>query len=416
MENLESEIKNLSLGDGEENSNKIQFEFKTYKIIPNSLHKDITLPTPESLEKFIEPQKNLIKYDILKHKTLIKETEEGPLLDLSSIPNIEEGFIFKKILFFLGCITSDFDHNEFYENDTVCPIDYESIENCNNYVEYLTKNIDLFTYMIKIETIKALFSALKDVGIDIFDEKNILYSLFKDNLFCEEENKILILITPSNNFWIKSQRMSINDDINYDLKLNNFTKIFFNHSFIEKFLKKVASHKRCVFGLLSSMTMKNLKQTKDVLFTQYNGFLPGDECFLFDQKCHDNINEGTNQKPKFYRNLDKIIQQVKNFKPKTKKENDENENKEEKKGPPKDIKENRIIILESEKDKVCDSTKGNTIFLSVFSEQYLEFSANKKAEIDLKGDKIIEYLVNLLDNCSIDVREYIAKNPIKFGE
>ena len=54
-----------------------------------------------------------------------------------------------------------------------------------------------------------------------------------------EKNKILILIAPSNNFWVKSEKDTINGQ-NYDIKLNNYdngkNRIFYNKKFIKKFL------------------------------------------------------------------------------------------------------------------------------------------------------------------------------------
>ena len=61
--------------------------------------------------------------------------------------------------------------------------------------------------------------SLQEIGINILpDNKNTLYRQIKDKIMSSPENKILVLITPSNNFYVKTEKNSIND-INYDFKI-----------------------------------------------------------------------------------------------------------------------------------------------------------------------------------------------------
>ena len=84
-----------------------------------------------------------------------------------------------------------------------------------------------------------------------------------------------------------------------------------------------------------------------------------------------------------------------------------------------DIKENvsyfnekNILILESEEDKMSEDTKNNSIHINVFNQRYLEFNEQNRASVDLESDKAINYIIDLLENCTDDVRQYINLNKI----
>lgn len=78
----------------------------------------------------------------------------------------------------------------------------------------------------------------------------------------------------------------------------------------------------------------------------------------------------------------------------------------------KNYNERNIIILESEEKKIAD-TKDNTILVNLFSEQYIEASEEERASIDNKGDEVINYIKDLLENCTDDIRIYINNNKLK---
>ena len=71
--------------------------------------------------------------------------------------------------------------------------------------------------------------------------------------------------------------------------------------------------------------------------------------------------------------------------------------------------EKNIIILESDTHKITD-TKSNSIHVNLFSEKYIYKDDKDKMAKDLKGDKIINYIVNILENCKGDIRDYIEWN------
>ena len=69
------------------------------------------------------------------------------------------------------------------------------------------------------------------------------------------------------------------------------------------------------------------------------------------------------------------------------------------------------MFFESEKDKV-NNTEHNSIIMNTFSERNLEFSKEEKEQFEKYQDKIINYIVKLLDECKCDIREYIKNNPL----
>ena len=73
------------------------------------------------------------------------------------------------------------------------------------------------------------------------------------------QDRICIIISVSENFWIKSDKSIINGIFN-DNKLIKYSYLFFNKNFIEKFILKIIHYPRCYFCLFHSMTFKNLKK------------------------------------------------------------------------------------------------------------------------------------------------------------
>jgi hypothetical protein len=198
-----------------------------------------------------------------------------------------------------------------------------------------------------------LFKSLEEIGITfVQDKKSILYVNIRDSFMSLYENKILVILAPSNNFWVKSEKDVING-VNYDRKLNNYCNIFYNNKFIKKFLNTVAKHPRCNLCLMSSMTHKNLKAAFDGLDVQYNKILPK-KISMVSQGDHDVIKPVIKKDlPQFFRNMEKIIGHLKQ----------------------KDkwdyFDEKNILILEGDKNKITESTIGNTMISNLFSEEYL---------------------------------------------
>ena len=398
----------------EEVNNNPEVILKKYEIITNYLEKDdekekqFDLPTPESIQKLCEPQivKDLLTFDIDKYSSCF----EGDKLNLNKIESIKDAEMTKFLLMFLGYINSKNDIYSLYDDDSMHNPDEKSyIDNLPNYLVYLNMCIDYLKqndkFLNTLTDIDILLKILSDVGITIQKEdKNDLFTKIKKDLFLSNENnKILILLAPSNNFWIKSEKTVIND-INYDKKLNNYSNIFYNKKFIKKFLEQVVSNPRCNFGLISSMTYKNLKACWEALGkidNEINELCPKTIIYI-DQNLHDQVQEDPkNKKKSFSRNMNKIIEYLK--KDKKNKNNDQDNTGY--------FKETNILILESELDKMTDTTRYNTIRLNIFNEEFLQKDEKGKTAIELETDKFIQYLVKLLNNCDQDIRAYIKENP-----
>ena len=421
---IEESLSNLSISEKEKSSKtKLEVDLYEYTIISKYFGDEadsnqlIYLPTPESLSRLISVNilQGMVKFDLNKYKSLFKveslsqcagENEENELassfeeriiLNLDNIPSIQDITLLSVILVFLGGINGQNDIYTIFPNDMPqIPDEKCFIDNCPNYgvyifntVIYLKKQQITFPF----SDMSLLFKSLEEIGITfVQDKKSILYVNIRDSFMSLYENKILVILAPSNNFWVKSEKDVING-VNYDRKLNNYCNIFYNNKFIKKFLNTVAKHPRCNLCLMSSMTHKNLKAAFDGLDVQYNKILPK-KISMVSQGDHDVIKPVIKKDlPQFFRNMEKIIGHLKQ----------------------KDkwdyFDEKNILILEGDKNKITESTIGNTMISNLFSEEYLLSDKEKKSQVESEGDKIIKYVLNLLDNCSVDIREYLSQNP-----
>lgn len=390
-------------------------ELKNYIIISQYLEKkeedkdkdiEFELPTPETIEKLCEPQivKNRLNFDFKKYSSFF----EGDKLNLDKIESLKDTEKTKFLLMFLGFINSKHDIYSLYDQEIEVYEEKRFIDNVPNYSIYLDYCIDYLKSIDKcfdsIQDFDTFMKILSEVGINIENqEKNDLYLKIKQDLFLSKgKNKILILIAPSNNFWIKSEKSSINEQ-NYDKKLNNYTNIFYNKNFIKKFMQQVVANPRCHFGLISSMAYRNLKACWDALEkldNDINNLCPKNIIFI-DQNLHGSVQEEKSKKKTFYRDMAKIVEYLKKSKGKNKDDEQDNTGY---------FDESNILILESELEKMKDSTRNNTIRLNIFNEEYLQKDEKGKKATDLDVDKFIDYLVKLLNDCGEDIRSYIKQN------
>ena len=424
-QDLEESLSNISISE-KDKSRKTKFEVDLfeYTVISKYFGEDsdnsqlIYLPTPESLQRLTSTHllKDMVKYDMNKYNSLFKrqnqsqienENEENELgssfeekiiLDLDKIPTIQDISMVSIILVFLGGINSQNDIYMIFPNDM--PQNPEEgcfIDNCGNYAYYIFNTVLYLKRQqitFPLSDMKLLFKSLEELGITFKqDNKSVIYRNIKDCFMSLLDNKILIILAPSNNFWVKSEKNVLNG-INYDKKLNNFCNIFYNNQFIKKFLTLVVKHPRCNLCLMSSMTQKNLKAAIEGLDVQFNKYLPK-KYSVISQGEHDVIKPAMKKEiPQFFRNMEKIISHVKQ----------------------KDkwdyFDEKNILILEGDKNKITEGTMGNTLISDLFSEEYLLYDKEKKIKAEQEGDKIIRYVVNLLENCSTDIRDYLSQNPI----
>ena len=367
--------------------------------------KKFFMPTPENLAIFFDLNviKNQITYDVEKYKTFFKTENEEDMIDFTNIHHIQNSKVLNSILFFLGAINSENDIYEFDDEEDEeekalrAPIPEENFyENSDSYIQYLQNNLSTLTRDIAFMDLGEVIKSLEEIGINIIlDDKNTLYRQIKDNVMSAPENKIMVLITPSNNFYVKTEKNAING-VNYDLKINNITKLFLNNDFIQKFINKIANHPRCYFGLLSSMITKNLKTANSGMQTQFYKIYPK-HFSLIDQKSHDGEDIGKKGViPKFYRNLHSIMHHLRS------------------KDKLYGFNETNILIIDSKDYKISDTTRNNTINVSVFNEELLRTpQKDKKNLLNEKGDQLINYVYELLENCPNDVRDYISLHPFE---
>ena len=411
-------VESLSINEKEKKKkNKIDIELIEYAVISKYFDEDneniqlIYLPTPETIQKLINSKLvlDLIKYDINKYKLLFKNTikenndeesysEDKIYLDLDKISQIQDITMISIILVFLGGINSQNDIYGIFPNETPQIPDEDCyIDKAPNYLYYVYNFVQYLKHQqisFPFSDLHLLFKSLEEIGFTIpINNKNVLYRSIKDSFMSLIDNKILVIIAPSNNFWVKSEKTVING-VNYDKKLNNYCNIFYNKRFIKKFLIKIGKHPRCNLCLMSSMTYKNLKAAIDGLDVQFNELLPK-KYAIISQNEHDIIIPSNKKEmPIFFRNIFKIIQHLKQV---------------EKWDY---FDEKNIVILEGDKNKIGESTESNTIISSLFSEEYLESDIKKKYAIEQEGEKIINYVINLLENCPNDVRDYLSHNFI----
>jgi hypothetical protein len=398
--------------------NKVRVDLIEYSVISKFFEDEnensqlIYLPTPESIEELINSKlvQDFISYDINKYKSLFGKVEEENeededlsseekyCLDLNKIISIQDITMLSVVLVFLGGINSQNDIYTIFPNETPQNPDEECyIDKAPNYLYYAYNCVEYLRHQqisFPFSDLNLLFKSLEDIGFHIsINNKNILYRCIKDSFMSLLDNKILVVLAPSNNFWVKSEKTIING-VNYDTKLNNYCNIFYNKRLIKKFLTKICKHPRSNLCLMSSMTLKNLKAAIDGLDVQFNDYLPK-KYAIISQNDHDIINPSNSKDmPLFFRNMEKIIQNLKQV---------------EKWDY---FDEKNIIILEGDKNKISESTESNTILSCLFSEEYLESENKKKYNIEKEADKIINYVINLLENCPNDVRDYISHNPI----
>ena len=413
--------------EDDNNKKNPDVELKEFKVVSkfydskddNENSKEIFLPTPESLEKLCSNQivKDVLSFDISKLKSFLEIKKEGEdednektILNLDKLLTTINKELLRYILIFIGGINSVSDIYNYYDETVRNPTEECFIDNSINYLEYLNSIIDFSKSEIPISfsNLGLLLKALEELGINIFrEDKNTLYRAIKDSVLSMEQNKILVIIAPSNNFWVKSEKITINEQ-NYDLKLNNRNNIFYNKKFIKKFLKKITKHPRCTFGLICSMNKKNLEKCWDGLEKQFSVDCPK-KVILFDQTDHKELMLDPNKKkPSFFRDTQKIKERLKKEKKKIDNKNKDSAEEEENY---ENFDEKNIIILESEEDK-NDDTKSNSIYVNLFSEEYLEKDEKGKESIDIEGNKIINYVYKLLENCTDDIRDYINRNKL----
>ena len=217
---IEDKMNKLTLNEKPSRRFKFSPDLKEYLIKSkiSSDEKKYYLPTPKNLNTLFQLNvvKNQCFFDLEKYKSFVKIENDENVLDFSEVHHIQNSKILNSVLFFLGAINLendiyDFDDEEEEENELRAPIPEENLyENSDNYTQYLQNNLPILTRDIAFIDLDELIKSLEEIGMRIVvDNKNTLYRQIKDNVMSSPENKIMVLITPSNNFYVKTEKNSI---------------------------------------------------------------------------------------------------------------------------------------------------------------------------------------------------------------
>lgn len=392
MDSLIKDIEKISLNNN--NENKLLLEKLKLKS-PFSKERDITLPTLESLSK-------------LNHFFPLKSSEKiATMSDVVSIleKNSLSELVLETAIILVGGINSA--NEEFYLNyiknnnsnsEKLSYIDDEVHNNCSIYENYIKNNISTIMSGFKILEFNQLIEVLEKAGFKTNTEvtENILLLLKK---LVYQNDKILVIICGNNFSWFKSERKSLGHTL-YDANYNKFQYLYYNKSFLDKAFLKFLSHPRVELGFVSSMMYKNL--IKIILslkksFSQYLDKANFDEenefnkkavqenkkLWLFHQDHHTKKPKSNlTDKDEFFRSFSKMAN-ISNY------------------------NETNILILESEEDKVNEtsSTIENTIYLPYYIDE--NFFKNNVDNSKIDEDFINKLINDVIDKCDDDIRKNI---------
>jgi len=389
---MEKQFEKLSLDDF--NPQFIQYTIKT----KSCEDQKICLPLPKDINFLIKlnTMKNQISFDEETFKKFIKSNN---IIDLTLMDSIQNINILKSVLFFLGGInTETLDIGDIYnylpDTDLLEPIDENYFQNMKDFFSYVDINKKYILELIKTKDLNNFFESLKNLGFSIEKNKdNLLYTTIKS--YVMNKDKIYIIIAPSDNFWIKSDKNVIGN-VQYNQKLNNITNVFYNKDFIVNFFNKIIKHHRCNFGFISSMLHKNLHNVIEGFTLTYMkeiGEVNLKDFAKIDQKYQINLNEGKNQVPIFLRDFNKIKEYILRVMKRD------------------CFNETNILILDAEPTKISENTMDNSIVVKLFNEENILNEEKKEKRKELEN-KVIDYCFELLEECVEDIRAYIKKNPL----
>lgn len=364
--------------------------FKTFTV--KSLVSDdfkISLPELTYLIEFIK--KDLTSAFNQSQLSIIFECSESSddnnIINLSNFTTIKDFLSLKAFFAVLGSVNSKNDFTQ-YTSDYYSSIEVSHfIENNASYMSYLMKNLPVIFSEYKMRDFSSLIEALKEIGL-CFKQYLPVYEAIRNEIYVN--SKILVLIVPSNNFWIKvPSETPIINGVNYDKKLNMSANIFYNWDFVKRFYDRIANHPRCQLGFLSSAMQKNLRHCIDFMQVNVKNFKT--DYLILDQTCHEVSEKNAQDQPiKFVRNFEKLKTMAANL---------------------GSFDDTNIVILEAEPEK-SKNIKANILEMIAMPSNFFDISSEDRLQLQAKNEKLLDYLVKMLDECQEDVREYLAVNTI----
>ena len=211
------------------------------------------------------------------------------------------------------------------------------------------------------------------------------------------KDKIFLIFSGSDLLWYKTKK-SIESDIKFDFLFQKCKYIYFNKKFIKEFYIRILKHPRCVPGFISSMNINNCQTLIQEMYKSCE--IKKEEqikdLIYLGKKCHDIVNTkkyNPDTTTEFKRNMGNMAYCInKHFNTKN--------------------KFYKMLILESDPEKMSDSTKPYSIICPIFNEDYI-IKKETREEVDLKGENLIKFLEKLLNNCTENINSYLESKNLK---
>jgi len=228
---------------------------------------------------------------------------------------------------------------------------------------------------------------------NIKEENNPSISSTTINQEILNKDKIFIIFSGSDLLWYKTKK-TIESDIKFDFLLQKCKYIYFNKKFIKEFYKRILKHPRCIPGFISSMNIKNCQNLIQEMYKSCE--IKKEEqikdLIYLGKKCHDMVNTkkyNPDTTTEFKRNMGNMAYCLnKHFNTKH--------------------KFYKMVIVESDPEKMSDSTKPYSIICPIFNEDYITKKETRE-EVDLKGENLINFLEKLLNNCTENINTYLKE-------
>lgn len=312
-------------------------------------------------------------------------------IDLSSIKSINSISILKNVCAFFGSINSQNDFSKMCHSLNEKKVQSSQyIENSISFNSYILNNKEVIFNHFTLKTFNIFTEILLQLGITFpNEERNSLYLQMKNYIFSQD--KICVIVSGTEMFWTRTSDRIING-VNRDFRMHSHSEpnVYYNKSFLNKFLSTVVKHPRCYFAIINGMVSKNICPIiNDIVRTST---FP-EQWKLLHQGSHIRLKHRPPDKA-VVRDRNKIINNLN-------KDNDTQFN------------ETNFIILESDYDKIYNTLK-NSVKIILFTRNNFYYNQKQEDAYHQLEDAIICYTLKLLDTCTYDVREYIRDNPFTF--
>ena len=376
-------MNNLSLDD-DESQLAPSIELYSIKSTLSYIFK-ICLPSFNSIPSLINTKSsNLLSVNSQEFFNYCKANNK---IDLSSIEDINSISILKNVCAFLGSINNENDMSKMCHlmNSTIKSPRY--LENFKSFDSYILNNKEMILHNITLKTFNIFIKILFHLGITFPNrESNSLYKEMKNCIFSQD--KICIIVSGAEMFWTRTKDTEING-VERDFKMYKHKEpnVYYNRSFLNKFLSTVVKHPRCSFAIINGLIPKNVCPFVNYLVE--TSTFP-EKWKLLDQSSHIRL-RGRPRDKSVVRDMKKIIHNI----------NINNDTTFDK---------TNIVILESDYDKIYNTLE-NSVKMILFTRNNFFYNEQQQQAYHKLEDAIILYILNLLNNCTYDVRQYIKDNP-----